>query len=213
MSFLRRLLPSSIVAQVALLVTAAVVLSHTITGSVIALFIEIPRPDQFAGNVVTITQLVGAAKSAAEAADLLATANRSGIAVRPVELAQVVSLKSDAPGVSLFDRFINYRLKPRGEKLPARQPRMEIFLIEDVAAPGGPKGALVVPLDGVNALVFDLPIHAALLKLVGGATAALTIVSLFIVLASVYAVRWITSPLSYIASAARAFGRSPTEER
>jgi hypothetical protein len=114
MSLLRRVLPRSIVAQIALLVTAAILLSHTLTGSVIALFIEMPRPDQFAGNVVTLTQLVRAAGSPAAAADLLATANRAGIVVRPVELTQVVPLRSDAPGVSLLDRFINYRLRPRG---------------------------------------------------------------------------------------------------
>jgi signal transduction histidine kinase len=212
MRFLRRLLPRSIVAQIALLVTAAILLSHTLTGSVITLFIKIPRPDQFAGNVVTITQLIRAAGSLAEAADVIAMAHRSGIAVRPVELAKVIPLKLDAPGISLFDRFINYRLEPRAGIPPPRRPRIQIFLIQDVAAPSGPKGAIVVPLDDVNALVFDLPINAPLFKLIGGATAALTVISLFIILASVYAVRWITSPLLYIASAARAFGRSPAED-
>jgi signal transduction histidine kinase len=98
-----------------------------------------------------------------------------------------------------------------GESL-CREPRTDMFLIQDVAAPGGPKSGIVVPLDDVNALVFDLPINAPFVKLISGATVALIIISLFIVLASVYAVRWITSPLSYIASAARSFGRSPTED-
>jgi signal transduction histidine kinase len=89
---------------------------------------------------------------------------------------------------------------------------MDMFLIEAVAAPSESKGALVVPLDDVSALIFDLPTNAPFLKLVGGATVALIIISLFIILASVYAVRWITSPLSYIASAARAFGQSQAED-
>jgi signal transduction histidine kinase len=212
MGALRRLLPRSIAAQIALLVAAAVLLSHTLTGSVIALFIGMPRPDQFAGNVVTITQLVRAAGSAAETADLLAAANRSGIAVRLVELAQVVRLRSDAPGAALLDKFISYRLAPRAAKPLVRTPRADIFLIEDPVAPGGPKSGIVAPLDDVRALVFDLPVNAPLLKLIGGATLALIIVSLFVILASVYAVLWITSPLSYVASAAHAFGRSPTED-
>src|SRR3546814_3228435 len=41
----------------------------------------------------------------------------------------------------------------------------------------------------------------------------LTIVLVFVTLLSIYAVRWITEPLSSVAAAAQSFGRSPDDSR
>jgi signal transduction histidine kinase len=209
MNLPRWLLPRSIAAQIAVLVTIAIFLGHMLTEGVMPLFFARSKLDEFLGHVATITQLARTAPSHEELSDLLAAANRSGIVVRQVELAQVAPPKPGA-GVPLFDQLVSYRLERRLGLLPLRNPDLKIFTIRDPAALGGPKRAIVVPLDQISALAFDVPIDRPLSGLIGGATVAILIISLFIILASLYAVRWITSPLSYIACAARAFGRSPS---
>src|SRR3546814_3307640 len=73
---------------------------------------------------------------------------------------------------------------------------------------------LAVRIGDGSALLFDAaavanPWHLVLAPPV----LTLTIVLVFVTLLSIYAVRWITEPLSSVAAAAQSFGRSPDDSR
>jgi signal transduction histidine kinase len=74
--------------------------------------------------------------------------------------------------------------------------------------------AIYVAINAKDALRFDATPHSPLHNLLFvEAIGALSIIALSILLLSSYAVRWITSPLSSIASAAESFGRGDGEEQ
>jgi signal transduction histidine kinase len=67
---------------------------------------------------------------------------------------------------------------------------------------------IAVKINDDSALVFREPPHIKVPKWVGSATLIVAISTFVVLFLSVYAVRWVTAPLSTIASAARSFGRS-----
>ena len=80
------------------------------------------------------------------------------------------------------------------------------------APPSGEGDFIVVKISDDNALVFAAGAHSPLHNFVlVQTTFALAIIVLIILFLSLYAVRWITSPLSSIAAAARSFGHSSEE--
>ena len=80
------------------------------------------------------------------------------------------------------------------------------------APPSGDGDAIVVKISDDSALVFAASAHSSLHNFVlVQTTFALAIIVLIILFLSLYAVRWITSPLSSIAAAARSFGQSSEE--
>src|SRR3546814_13278421 len=73
---------------------------------------------------------------------------------------------------------------------------------------------LAVRIGDGSALLFDAAAVANPWHLVLAPTVlTLTIVLVFVTLLSIYAVRWITEPLSSVAAAAQSFGRSPDDSR
>jgi signal transduction histidine kinase len=81
------------------------------------------------------------------------------------------------------------------------------------ASPTAKSGEIIVAINDRYALKFDISPHGALHNLLFvEAIGALSIITLSILLLSTYAVRWIIPPLSSIASAAHAFGRSEGDE-
>jgi signal transduction histidine kinase len=89
-----------------------------------------------------------------------------------------------------------------------------IAAVRDRVRAGETRDLIAIKLDDTSALLFpSIPVSAllpALITRLGAFT--LLIVTLFLALLSTYAVRWITSPLSAIASAAHSFGRAPTDD-
>jgi signal transduction histidine kinase len=203
MLFPPRFLPRSITAQVAILVAAAVFLGDVLTGGFLPLLQGTASPSRIATRIATVTQLAQSARSPAEMGDLLAIARRSGIFVRQVPLAQLAPVPANARDRSLFVRLIIADLKLR----------WGIFPLPKLVIPERFANGIIVPFSNGTVLAFEAgAADITLLKMWGLATLELMIVSLFIALAAVYVIRWITSPLSFIASTARAFGHSPTHD-
>jgi signal transduction histidine kinase len=89
-----------------------------------------------------------------------------------------------------------------------------VDIIERLRYAAGPKQQLAVRLDNDDALVFDATTGDPLWRLLFTSTAlVLTIVLVFVLLLSVYAVRWIIAPLAAVARAAQSFGRSPQDNQ
>jgi len=198
----QRLLPRTIAAQMSALVILALLAGVGLTSAVHLYTARDERgyrdPEVVAAaraaRIATIVQEARSARSPAELNQVLAVARRAGDDVEQVTLPQNV-----APEVSRDGR---------GGLVAASLE--EHWGIEPLQRAVGSRSGIEVPVSERAALVFHEPAHPVRRRLVlDSATFALAMVALVLMLLSVYAVRWITSPLSSIALAARSFGRSP----
>ena len=99
---------------------------------------------------------------------------------------------------------------PSWELLRQLQAQHGIEVLDQLRDPDGPARQLVVRLDGDHALIFDATTVLNFWRILLTPTAlTLIIVLVFVLLLSIYAVRWIIAPLSAVAEAALTFGRSP----
>jgi signal transduction histidine kinase len=209
MRFPTRLLPQSITAQITSLVVAAVLLGIGLTAAVLLLFFRgtegATSPNAAATRIATITELARFSQSQAGLVDLLDAAHRSGIAVEQVDPAGLVP-RAAGSAEPLASRLVIDRL----------ESSFGIVLLKGVAPRGNAENAIVVKLNDNTALVFhpvskiDIPLIKMILI---PSTFALTIIAVFVIFLSAYAIRWITSPLSSIAAAAHSFGRFPPDEQ
>ena len=211
MSYLRRLLPRTIVAQITTLVAAAVLLGVLLTFSVVVLLMGNPKarmnPEikaaSEASRIATVVRAAKAAKSDAEVAVTIASFQTPGgtIALRP---ATTLSARSSLhPADNAFANKVSSLLKLDWHIDP----------VEDEIAAGW-NSAIIVRLDGDSVLVFQISEYqVAQTFLLIQAGVALSIILVAMLVVSVYAIRWVTRPLSEFAAAARSFGRSSAEER
>jgi signal transduction histidine kinase len=207
----RRVFPKTITAQITTLVIVAVLLGVCLTSAILLYLMYDSRAGarrelMAAAGAARIAMIVNQAKasqSPSYRARLIAMARWPGMRVEEVPLALLHPSQSS--------------VSPRHGLIEATARLLEstwgISPLRNVASPGW-VDPIVVAIDENSALVFDTghypPLHAILaLQAVFG----LAIVVLIVLLLSIYAVRWVTSPLSTIASAARSFGRSPEEEQ
>jgi signal transduction histidine kinase len=197
----RRLMPRSITTQMSGLVTISVLLGFVIVVAVLVLLFDPPSNPTFAvARVADATRLLRAASSPAEGDFLLAAFRRTGLEVEPIALSDLVPRGTDSPPFIL-------RLALRQLAL---QPGVE--LLEGLRYPGSPRSQIVTKLDDARALMFDIAIDTNLSRFLLTRTAmVLMIVLVCVLLLSVYAVRWVISPLAEVATAAVAFGRSPKD--
>ena len=200
MAGMQRLMPNSITAQITGLVAISVMLGVTLLVAILWLLVDPPArndsPIFAAGRITEITRLVRAARSPTEADALLAAIRRSGLEVKRVALIDLVPTAADA----FSSRFA---MRPL-----ATQPDIE--LLNGLRDPTGPPSQIIARLDEDHGLMFNLAINASLWPIVLTPTALMVvIVMLFMLLLSIYAVRWVTAPLAEVASAATSFGRSP----
>lgn len=208
MRFPARLLPQTVTAQITSLVAAAVLLGLVLTAAaVLLLFFQDSKvttsPDMVAARIATITQLARSGQSPAEVANLLEAARQSGIVVEQIGIAELAPMPADSPARPLALRFIVDRLENSFGVVP----------LAELAPREGARNSIIVKLNDRTALVFEPVADIPFAKLILiPAALALTIIVVFIIFLSAYAARWITSPLSSIASAAQSFGRSPPEE-
>lgn len=200
-----RLRPRSITTQVTGLVVVSVLLG-TIINIVLAIFLfGAPPPDDsppaIASRIVRVTQFIKAARTPTEA-DIVLTAIRS--AGVPVERVAISDLAAVPDGVHwpLWTSPVLRHVRPASG--------IEVLGGQRYAA--GPSEQIVVRLDAAHALVFDAAVGASPWPLFLTPTAlVLSIVLIFVMLLSVYAVRSITAPLAAVAAAAQSFGRSPQD--
>lgn len=205
-SLVARMLPRTIVAQITTLIVISFVLSCTMT----AIALHFWQPEPFArlrqaGALVraaTLIQLVQLAPSEAELNTLLDLANQAGISVERIDPPSSLIPLSDEGrsvltayfrrlGISLdthaIDKiaFLDHALIVAMEKAS-----LKLRMPTNWSAPRGRMPRL-----------FGLPLVFVII-------AATT----FFVVLLAYAARWVIAPLSSVAAAAEAFGRSPKSD-
>jgi signal transduction histidine kinase len=206
MRLLARLIPRSITAQITCIVAISVVVGVGVVMAIVMVFFE--GKTRYSITVIstqigTVTQLAQAAKTDDEIAAILAAARESGITVWRVAVSDLEMPSRDC-------------CLPIGASLLASrlQSRWGLDVLDVVPPPGSNPDHLAVRLNDRDALLFEAAISFSLLTIILAPSAlTLIIVVLFVVLLSIYAVRWIISPLSALAAAAQSFGRSPEDDR
>ena len=207
--FLRKWMPHTITAQITSLIVAAVLSGVGLTLAVDLYFVHrwgnLRDPDIVAAaqaaRIAAIVEEVRAARSPAQLAQVLSAARRAGNEVEQVGLARLAVVPLGAPrGPALV-----------GLTMSRLQAFWGIVPLGTLASPDG-KHPIVIRLNPDSALVFRGPTHIVVRQLVmNSATLIIAIIAFVILFLCVYAVRWITAPLSTIASAAHGFGRSGGE--
>ena len=207
MGLSERLTPRSITTQITGIVVVSVLLGVVLTIAIVVFVFGLPAPKDtpasLASRIAYVTRFAQAAKSPAEAEIILTAIRNAGVRVDRVAISDLVPSPHDASLPLPPWSFVrNLESDPK------------IDVLEQLRYPAGPKQQLAVRLDGNNALVFDAAIKANPWRLFLTPTAlVLTIVLVFVLLLSIYAVRWIIAPLAAVVEAALSFGRSPRDDQ
>jgi signal transduction histidine kinase len=210
MRLLRRFRPHTITAQVTCLIVAAVLSGVGVT-SAVHVYVAGPSKNSYdpeivaaarAARIATIVEEARAARSPQELARVLATARLTGNDVVRVGLPHLVLVPQHTLQTPTWAELIMTRLEDRWGIVPV-----------GIAASPDQEDRIAVKINEDSALVFREPPHIKVRKWVGSATLIVAISTFVVLFLSVYAVRWVTAPLSAIASAARSFGRSSGENR
>jgi signal transduction histidine kinase len=205
MGLFERLAPRTITTQITGIVAVSVLLGMVLTTFVFLSGATLPKdaPGPVASRIAHITRIVRAAKSLAEADVILTAARNAGVQVERVPMSNLQAMPNDTSLPFWSLRFMKQLDSQSG-----------VDILEGVRYAAGPKQQLAVRLDNDDALVFDATTGDPLWRLLFTSTAlALTIVLVFVLLLSVYAVRWIIAPLAAVAGAAQSFGRSPQDNQ
>ncbi|WP_314955758.1 ATP-binding protein [Bradyrhizobium cosmicum] len=200
-----RLIPRSITTQITSIVAVSVVLGLVLTVTMLLSFGVVNRDgaSAVAERIANITRLVRSAASPAEVGVIIAAAQRSGIDVRYVALTDLEASPRNAR-LPLLSGLVVHQL----------EFSQNIEVIDDARYPAGPVHQLIVKMDDRAALIFEASAGTSVSSLMwrfllAPTTLTLTTVLVFVLLLSIYAVRWIIAPLSAVAAAANSFGRSP----
>lgn len=204
---LRRFAPRTITGQIAGLVVVAVLLGVGLASAVLLYFVYTGQtgasPEILAAvraaRIAAVVKEAEAARSPGELAQALRAARSRSGDVEAIPLAQLVAEPEIAPHNPALAKLVKATLTETWGIVPLAQ------------APPSPRGdSIAVKISDDDALVFETSPHNPLHNLVVvQTTCALAIIIFIISFLSLYAVRWIISPLSSIASAARSFGHSP----
>jgi signal transduction histidine kinase len=202
---LERLTPRSITVQISGIVVVSVLLGMALTAAILVFFGSgMPKDtsSSVASRIAYVTRFVRAASSPAEADIILRAVQDAGVAVERVAISDLASLPNDA-GLPFSFRAIVRQLEA--------EPGIDV--LERLRYSAGPEAQLAVGLDADHALVFNATTGAKLWRFILTPTALLLIIVLiFVLLLSIYAVRWIIAPLAAVAEAALSFGRSPRDD-
>ncbi len=210
MTLVRRLVPRTIAGQITGLLCLAVLLGVGFASAILLYLINQGR-DEVDHQIF----------AAVQAARIAAITRQVQVAATPEDRSALLErLKSDRMEVRLVPLEGLPANPPATAAAPGRILGIEKSLERDwnlrslTGAPGGKNDRVIfIPLNGREALRFGLAPHGFLHNILFvQAIGALAIITLSILFLSAYAVGWITSPLSSIASAARAFGRSEDNE-
>jgi signal transduction histidine kinase len=205
MGYFERLTPRSITAQITGIVVVSVLLGMVLTAAIV-LFSGAAMPNDsptaVALRIAHVTRFVRAARSLADADTILTAAQNAGVVVERVAISDLETLPNDA-GLAFSSRELARQL----------ESKRGIDVLERLRYQAGPEPQLAVRLDADHALVFDARTGANLwLRFLGPTALLLIIVLIFVLLLSIYAVRWIIAPLAAVAEAALSFGRSPRDD-
>jgi signal transduction histidine kinase len=209
MKILRRLVPRTIAAQITCIVMAAVLVGVGLTsGVVVVLFSNsqaIANQDIMAAaraaRIAAIVHKAEAFRTSEQLAKVLESYRSPTLDIQIVPLSALAAPAGAAPD-SDYIRWLKADLEDSWGLVPLS------------TAPGNDrKDTIALKINNENALAFEpsphTPLHYVVLMQMIGAVAIVVFVVLFL---SLYALRAITAPLSSIASAARSFGKSMTDE-
>jgi signal transduction histidine kinase len=207
MVLFERLRPRGITAQITGIVAASTILGMVLT-ILIVIFLSDQTPTNdappaVASRIADVTRIIRAANDPAEADRMLATIRKAGIGVDKIALSELVAPPPN-PGLSP-KRWASFRIL---------EAEPDIDVLKQSFSSAGPAQQMVVKLDADHALVFDTLASDDLWRLILTPTAlVLAIVLIFVLLLSLYAVRWIIAPLAGLANAALSFGHSPRDDQ
>lgn len=206
MRLARRLLPQTITAQITVLVVAAVSLAVGLTTLALITIFDLNgrnNPEVLAvtraARIAMLVKEEEAPRSPEERAGMMTMTRWSGIDVERIPLTRLEPAAVDE--ASPFVKSIKLILRDT----------WGIAALTDHMLPDRPN-AIVVPLNAGEALVFQTVHRFVRNVLVLPTTFAIAVVIVIVLFLSIYAIRWITSPLSSIAAAARSFGRTAAKE-
>ncbi|WP_316191086.1 ATP-binding protein [Bradyrhizobium sp. SZCCHNS2096] len=197
-------LPFGIATQIVALASLSVLLGVALVITTVMLIFDPPSeqesPTYGVVRVIDITHFVRATKDSDAIESVLSSARDSGINVAIVPLAALASARrsgNDAPWTSQLAR----------RQLAAQR---DITVLNGVRYADGPPTQIIVQVDALRALVFDdVPRPSIWPLLLKPTVVVLIVVAFMALLLSIYAARAIIRPLSDVARAAAAFGRSP----
>jgi signal transduction histidine kinase len=209
-NFTQRLVPRTITAQITMLVIAAVLLGVALTSGIsMYLLYDKTRVSTdlmvatAAARIATIVKEAEASRSPIELSRVLSSARWPGMRVAEVPAVYPAPLVS----ITLRDRgFVSAIALQLGVTWG--------IVAVPYRAVSTDKNSIIIQVSDKRAFVFEpaqtRPLHTFMLIQAAFGLAIVVVIILFL---AVYAVRWITSPLSSIASAARLFGRSLEDDR
>ena len=201
---LLRLLPQSITSQITCLVIVAVLLGVGIASVVLFyLFYGQAGPNTEtiatirAAHIAAIVREAESAKSATNLEPIVKRAERHNMEVRVISTA----------GAETLDGSSTHEPSPIAKTIVA------VLRETWGLAPTLRDNSIIVKISDDRALRFRLlPRNGLHNLMIIQTTCAVAIVTFIILFLSIYALRWITAPLSSIASAARSFGGAGTED-
>lgn len=209
MSVVRRLIPGTIAGQITGLVIVAVLLGVGLASAVLLYMIDQGQTGANreiftavrAARIAAIAKEAAAANSKEQLSLALRRSHSNSIEATLVPAAGLAAPDEVAPA-SAFVAALEANLRDNWGLEPLRR-----------ASQPGDENAVFLKVDDHNALRFEISAHGGLHNLFLVQTiGALAIIGSSILFLSIYAVRWIISPLSSIASAARSFGRAGGDE-
>ncbi len=209
MRVVRRLIPGTIAGQITGLVIIAVLLGVGLASAVLLYLIDRGQtgPNREilatvrAAHIAAIAKEVEAANSKEQLSLAMRRSRSNSIEATLVPAAGLTASGESAPA-SPFIAAVEASLRDNWGLESLRR-----------ASQPGDGDSIFLKVGDHNALRFEVSPHGGLHNLLFVQTiCALAIITSSIVFLSIYAVRWIISPLSSIASAARSFGRAGGDE-
>lgn len=196
-------LPFGITTQIVALASLSVLLGAALVIAAVILIFDPPNEQESPAygvvRVVDIAHFVRAAKDADAVESVLSGARSTGIKAEIVPLAALAPARpgeNDAPWTSQLARRQIAVLR-------------DITVLNGVRYANGPPTQIIVQVDAERALVFDDIPRPSIWPLLLKPTVAVLIIIVFMaLLLSIYVARAIIRPLSDVARAATAFGRS-----
>jgi|ERR1700733_2537730 len=208
MAVFRRIVPGTIAGQITGLVVVAVLLGVGLASGVLFYLVYPagPKPEILASvraaRIATIVKEAEASRTPSELEEVVRREQSSSVEAKPVPMTGLHPLSSESQLAPTLISAVEATLRDDWGLTP----------LSRVSKPGD-EDSIFLKIGDETALRFRISPYGGFHNIALAQTiCALAIITFIILFLSTYAVRWITSPLSSIASAARSFGRSEAED-
>lgn len=201
--FVSRILPKTIRGQISGLIIVSLALVSVLSAGTFQLFPPSPKLVHTTAVLrAAIFSYMANSVPAAEVDALIASARGAGMFVERASAAQLATLPTAAGQARLATK-----LERIGEV-------KEAAMLADAVVLDKEASLILVKLRPHDGLVFRLPSDRGFVQLLTLRVAFITaMVAIFLIVPAIYAARWIISPLSSFANAARSFGHSTDDNQ